>query len=533
MIRTSKLAACGLYLTLYLAADLAAASHLHGAIPIFPWNAAPAISFGFAVRFGKHWLPMVLAAPLLASLVDGTLLTAPLSVLGQCLAETAMSALAVYFLAGADRQRHDLLRLRGVFVFLAVAAGASAIASGICLLGTFFEHAPSFWTLATLGNERFLAYLVAILSVAPFFLVHKLPKPIWRIGIPLTGEVILQTGALVIIAWEVFGRFVNAEIHFFYLLFLPFAWIATRQGQLGASLALAGIYVAPVLTDLLFGHQDRMIVELQIRLGVLAVTSLLFGAMVAERRQAEARMMERQTELAHFQRLNVGWEMASALAHELNQPLTAAMNLSQAALRLLKAPTLDLEKTASVLGMSIDRIERVGQIIHGLRDFMRKGELTLSKISLADVVADALRLVQGEIKPAGIAMQTSGLLSLPPVLADKTQIVQVLVNLLRNAAQSLTLAKTAEPQIAISGRVDAGMIEISVADNGPGLAPDVLNRLFEPFVTTKPAGMGLGLSISKSILEAHEGRLWAENAALGGAIFRFTLPMAERETNDA
>jgi two-component system sensor kinase FixL len=163
--------------------------------------------------------------------------------------------------------------------------------------------------------------------------------------------------------------------------------------------------------------------------------------MVDERRRQETLMAERQLELAHFQRLNVGWEMASALAHELNQPLTAAMNLSQAALRFLTAPSPDLDKTASTLRLSIDRIERVGQIIHGLRDFMRKGELTLSRNLPADMATDALQLVQAEAKAAGISLQAAGLAALPPVLADKTQIVQVLVNLLRNAVQALSQAK--------------------------------------------------------------------------------------------
>jgi signal transduction histidine kinase len=529
MTAKRKLAFGAIYLGLYLTAHLASLPHQTGAALTLPWNAAPAFSFAFVARFGSRWLPLVLIAPLLAGALEGTIAGFAVDALLQALAETAMALFVLRFHRKPQGALHGLDSLRGVFLFLAVAAGAAAMAAAIRAGGDVMGESATLWSLPSLALHHFLSYTVAILSVAPLILVHNFPKRIAAIRLPLTGEIVLQLGALALIAWEVFGRFVNAEIHFFYLLFLPFAWIATRHGQTGASLALGAIFSAPVLTDLLFGHNDRMIVELQIRLGVLAVTSLLFGAMVDERRRQESLMAARQLELAHFQRLNVGWEMASALAHELNQPLTAAMNLSQAALRFLTAPSPDLDKTASTLRMSIDRIERVGQIIHGLRDFMRKGELTLTRILPADMTTDALQLVQGEAKAAGISLQTAGLYALPPVLADKTQIVQVLVNLLRNAVQALSQAKTPEPTIAVSGRLVQEGVEMTVSDNGPGLTPDVQDRLFEPFVTTKASGMGLGLSISKTILEAHEGRLWAERAPQGGAVFRFTLPLAQRD----
>ncbi|CAA6603228.1 putative Two-component sensor histidine kinase [Rhodospirillaceae bacterium LM-1] len=517
------------YLALYMTADMAAAAHLFADLLAHPWNAAPAISFAIAVRHGRKWLWFAFVAPLLAGLIDGGFLAAPLSAILRAAAETAGAALGVILLHPRNSALVcSLKRRRGVFRFLTAACAASALTSIILAIPPFLE--TNSIEPATL---LFLFHLVAILSIAPLVLVYDKSWRHVRFQALLTGEIILQTGALALIAWEVFGRFVNEEIHFFYLLFLPFAWIATRHGQIGAALALGAIYVAPVLTDLLFGHNDTMIVEMQIRLGVLAVTSLLFGAMTAERRDAEMRMLERQTELAHFQRLNVGWEMASALAHELNQPLTAAMNLTQAALRLLKTPSPDIERAANVMSMSVDRVERVGQIIHGLRDFMRKGELTLAANAMSDMADDAIRLVSAEANAAGVAILSSGMSALPEVMADKTQIVQVLINLLRNAIQSLTLSKTPHPQITVAGRIDIDMIEISVADSGPGMPNEVMDHLFEPFVTTKVAGMGLGLSISKSILEAHEGRLWAENAPTGGAIFRFTLPLAKRDLENA
>lgn len=520
-----------IYLALYQLADLASVGHDTSGLFTTPWNAAPALSIALILRYGWSWLPYVLISPLLAGLIEPDPQAAFWQMLIRAIAESLGGVICLLMLKGRSP---DLLQLRGVLRLLLAAGCAAALIAGTRSLEILLTVSPPFWQGLAMSGELWLAHLVAILSIVPAaLLLDRSMLRHWRLDLTATGEAILQAGALLLIAWEVFGRFVNAEIHFFYLLFLPFAWIAARHGQKGVALALGALYLAPVATDILFGHKDMMIVELQIRLGVLAVTSLLFGALVAERRQAAIRMQERQTELAHFQRLNVGWEMASALAHELNQPLTAAMNLTQAALRLLKAPNPDLERTAEVMGKSVDRIERVGQIIHGLRDFMRKGELTLSKIMPASIVEDALRLVSAEASAAGVTMAASGLTQLPPVMADRTQVVQVLVNLLRNAIQALASAKSANPQISVFGKTVEDMIEIAVADNGPGLAPEVMDRLFEPFVTTKASGMGLGLSISKSILEAHEGRLWAENAPSGGAIFRLTLPLAGRSADNA
>lgn len=518
------------YVLLYLMAELAALPHAPDGLPVLPWNAAPAISFALVVRLGWKWLPVVFVAPLLAEAAGCGFCGGPGAVLLRAAAETAACALASPLLR-TPRTGHDLERPRAVFVLFA-ASLLFAMLAALAMGGPVSWAGLGFWKAADVFAQVFLAHLVVVLAVAPLLIGFR-PPGRWPEGrfLPL-AEGLLQAAALAVIAWEVFGQFVNQELHFFYLLFLPFTWISTRHGQPGSVLALAAIYLAPVVSDRLFGHHEHAIVELQIRLLVLAVTSLLLGALVSERKLSGARMLARQAEITHFQRLNVGWEMASALAHELNQPLTSAMNYTQAALRLITSPTPDMDAVGRIMAKSVDQIERVGQTIHGLRDFMRKGELRLVVNSLGDVAEEALRLVQAEANAAGVSLRLAGLSALPPVMADKTQIVQVLVNLVRNSIQALAVTETRNATVIVSGRAVDGAVEVDVADNGPGLHPTVAARLFEPFVTTKEAGMGLGLSISKSILEAHEGRLWGENAPHGGAVFRFTLPLANKGNPD-
>ena len=204
---------------------------------------------------------------------------------------------------------------------------------------------PSEWEIALTSGRSFLSSATALIMVAPVLLMPALGRqePMRR---PLiSAETFLQSLALAVVSWEVFGRFVNEEIHFFYVLFLPLGWIATRHGQSGAVVAIAVVYLAPLISDWFVPHREQAIIELQIRLCVLGVTALLIGAMGSERRLTQERMLARQAELAHVQRLNVGWEMASALAHEINQPVTAAMNYTQAALRMISAPAPDLEQS--------------------------------------------------------------------------------------------------------------------------------------------------------------------------------------------
>jgi two-component system sensor kinase FixL len=220
-------------------------------------------------------------------------------------------------------------------------------------------------------------------------------------------------------------------------------------------------------------------------------------------------------------------EMASALAHELNQPLAAISNYMKGSRRLL-ADSADpnAAKIESALDRAAEQAQRAGQIIRRLRDFVSRGESEKRVGSLSKMIEEA-----GALGLAGAREQNVQLrFSLNPeadlVLADRVQIQQVLVNLFRNALEAMAQAPRRE-LVVTNTRVADDMIEVEVSDTGSGFQDDVIPNLFQTFFTTKEAGMGVGLSISRSIIEAHGGRMWAENNASGGANFRFTLPAAD------
>ena len=247
---------------------------------------------------------------------------------------------------------------------------------------------------------------------------------------------------------------------------------------------------------------------------------------LTEQQQTQARLQELQSELVHVSRLSAMGEMASALAHELNQPLAAISNYMKGSRRLLAGSgDPNAAKIENALDRAAEQAIRAGQIIRRLRDFVSRGESEKRVESLAKLIEEAGALGLAGAREQGVQLR----FSLDPahdlVLVDRVQIQQVLVNLFRNALEAMAHAPRRE-LTASNTRVADDMIEVEVSDTGSGFHDHVKPNLFQTFFTTKETGMGVGLSISRSIIEAHGGRMWAESNAAGGATFRFSLPAA-------
>jgi two-component system sensor kinase FixL len=256
---------------------------------------------------------------------------------------------------------------------------------------------------------------------------------------------------------------------------------------------------------------------------------------LTERQLTESRLQELQAELLHVSRLSDVGQMASALAHELNQPLAAIVNYVQATRRMLEASAAPpAPRILDTMDKAVAQAARAGDIIQHLRSFIRKGETERSTEDLSKMVEEATALGLVGAKEGGIKVQIDLSADSLPVFIDKVQIQQVVFNLIRNSVEALPESDVRELTVT-TRRADCGMALAAVADSGPGLAPAVAEQLFQPFVTTKEKGMGLGLSICRSIIEAHGGRLWATPNPERGVTFQFSIPMAvddESETED-
>ena len=250
---------------------------------------------------------------------------------------------------------------------------------------------------------------------------------------------------------------------------------------------------------------------------------------LTEHQLAEKRLQTLQSELLHVSRLSAMGEMAAALAHELNQPLTAIINWTQAARRLLDRPDEPVNpKALEFMEKAIGQANRAGQIIRRLRDFIGKGESEHRVEDVNQVVEEAAALALVGAQEHGVRATLELGAGLPPVLVDKVQIQQVIINLVRNALEAMATVER-RALVVSTGPLDDGTVEVRVADSGPGLAPEVLAQLFQPFVTTKEKGMGIGLSISRSIVDNHGGRLQATPNPGGGVVFSFALRAAEAD----
>jgi two-component system sensor histidine kinase DctS len=249
---------------------------------------------------------------------------------------------------------------------------------------------------------------------------------------------------------------------------------------------------------------------------------------VTERRRAEELARQQQEQLQFTSRLVTMGEMASTLAHELNQPLAAIASYNTGCLNLLAAGTFDPREIREALEKLGVQAQRAGRIIRRVHDFVRKSEPKRAPCSLAEIVDDCLGFVEAEARQRRVRL-VSDLPPLPPVLADRLMLEQVLLNLIRNGMDAMSATPIARRVLRISARRRADEVVISIADNGCGIAPEVRDKLFTAFFSTKPDGMGIGLSICRSIIEFHRGRLWVEDNATAagesGTIFTFTLPL--------
>lgn len=248
---------------------------------------------------------------------------------------------------------------------------------------------------------------------------------------------------------------------------------------------------------------------------------------VSSRKLLEQQDREHLDQLAHVTRLGLMGEMASGIAHEVNQPLAAISNYTQASMNLIAKPNLDLVKLVDILSKTQQQALRAGKIIHRMRNFVKSHTLYRSAINLNDLIHDALDLCMPELKQNNISFKFELETDLPPVYVDKIQIEQVLINLIRNSVNAMQKQLlTQKPQLTIEAfLIDSNKIQVRVKDNGHGIEHDQQQNILTPFFTTKADGMGMGLSISRSIVEAHEGSLHFNSLPGKGTTFYFTLPI--------
>jgi two-component system, LuxR family, sensor kinase FixL len=518
-----------LYLFGYVLLEAVSYVHPFGAFGITPWNPSTGLSFVLVLLFGRRTLPLLFAAPPLAAIIVRGLwgpvwLTA-------CEALVVGGGYAVTLrLLLIPRLRFDpsLASLRDLSILMGAAVASSAIvATAYVGLLTFAELMPSV-DFRTAALRYWVGDMIGIAVVAPFGLLaltrERLVKLDWRAAAQVFA-VALALGAAAASA-------LNHQLQLFYLLFLPITWVAVSTGLEGVSVALVATQIG-LFVALQFASERMIdITDLQARMFVLAVTGLVAGTLVTERRRAEEELRQNQAAVARLSRLGSMGELAAAIAHEVNQPLSAAGTYARLVRESLASETLSDPAIIEVAGKTVAQVERAAAVIRRLRALVRLGRSDMTAISLSKIVQEALDLV-GPVLERGaidIDIQLEG--DLPPVLADRIQIEQVLVNLLRNSAEAITGSACVQKQILLQAKkIDSLRMEVRVCDSGPGFPEDFRGAIPPIFASNKADGLGVGLSLCRSIAEVHGGTLRVESSE-GGAIVSFTLPFAEGPGND-
>jgi signal transduction histidine kinase len=265
--------------------------------------------------------------------------------------------------------------------------------------------------------------------------------------------------------------------------------------------------------------------------GALLFQGLLIAGLLVTwrgRLAAERRARENLVVVAHMNRVGAIGELAGSFAHELNSPLGAVLNNAQAARRFLAQAPVQADEVTACLDDIVGDARRAGEVVRRMRGVLRREDVRQVPVDVAAVIRDAVRLVEAEARDRGVELTFEVDGGLPPLSGDDVQLVQVVLNLVMNAIDALRLAPPERRRIAVHAAAARSGVEIRVADTGPGIPPDQVERIFEPFVTTKPGGLGLGLAISRSIVEAHGGAIAARPVPEGGTEFLVHLP-ADRE----
>ena len=507
----------------YVALDWASYIHpLHG-FNITPWNPAPAIGLYFLLQYGRNALLPLALAILMADLWVRNLPAA----LPVALALSALLTLGYWAIAELLRRR---LTSRHIFDDRrALVEWALIVAFGTLLNSAAYVTVLCLGRLIPLdaGVAAFIRYWigegVGVLVSMPilWMLLDELRRAQLRAAIAgwESAAYLLST---VVALWVAFGVGAGADFRYFYVLFLPVVWAAARGGLAGAVLSAAVLQVGIIISVQWLGMAAVTILEIQALAAVLALVGFFIGVVVDEQQRVSA-------ELRQTLRLAAAGEMAGALAHELNQPLTALSAFGMACEDML-AQGESGERLRQTIHRMVAESFRAADVVRRLRDFFRTGSTQLEAFGVDELVDSALQPFMQKAPGLGVEM-TVALSSSATLLADRLQLEVVLRNLLANAFDAVAGQGAGQRRVWLSVDADGpGRIRLMVEDSGPGFSAADAGRVFEAFHSSKASGLGLGLLISRAIVEAHGGSLHAEVAAHG--IVKLLLPLEGRNKND-
>lgn len=514
------------YLAAYVALDWISFVHPLSVSGITPWNPHIGLSFALIILFGREFAPWLFVAPFLgAVLVRQLSLPLPVDLLVVVIMGAGYYPAAVALVSRRVGFDPTLSNRRSLLVLLAVAGVSIATVAVIhaSILIAFNVIPAGLFLRAT--AQAFVGDFIGLAIVTPFLLIVFTRKalPTW------SREYIVLAALTCLSIWLVFALLDSFRFQFFYIFFIPVIWMAVRFGLEGVTTGLVLTQIGLIAAIHFFEQSSVNVVAYQALMVVLALTGLSIGVVVNEQLHSQRQIRLQQEALNRALRISTMGEFAATVAHEINQPLTAIANYVRLAQRASEARPLDTGTVKEAAGSAAEQVDRAAAVVRKLRDFIQLGRMEQTPLRFYHLVEEAHVLCRPELERYGVGFFSEIARDLPLIKADGLQIQQVLVNLLRNSAEAIGKAGRHDGRIIVrASRGGSGDVVIEIVDNGPGFDVEIAGQPITPFATTKEDGLGLGLALVRSIVEAHKGRLRISSGPRGATVI-FTLPQALKE----
>jgi two-component system, LuxR family, sensor kinase FixL len=491
-----------------------------------PWNPPPAASLALLVIKGLRFAPSLFVAAVSADVVivgcppfqpSATVIMDAVIAVGY----TCVAA-ALRRFAHADQGFPRVADI--VCLFVITGCGSFAIASLVACALVIMAALPPALLLPSLWHFL-IGDLTGIVGLLPALLTVRQAWERWK-ELPPTARALdigLYAFGVAFALLMIFGMARSEELPFFYLLLLPVVWIGVRHGLAWCTMAILIEQLALIATIIIVGYPRADFLDYQIVSLAIAATGLVLGAVVTERQRAELYVRQQQAELYRAARLTTAGALGAAVIHEISQPLATLATYAHVCRRIMSVRPADFGLLDRTLAKAESETRRAGEIVERLRNFLSKSETKWSQVNPKDMARDVVAVLGDLARSLGVIVRINTQ-PVPQVAADRVQIGQVMVNLIRNAIEAASESESAEKSVLIHLRSVDGEVEVAVEDNGRGVRPELAERLFTPFGTSKQRGMGLGLSLSREIVKAHGGRLWWDSTVTVGARFVLRLP---------
>jgi signal transduction histidine kinase len=492
----------------------------------YSWNPNSGASIAFTLIFGRRIIPFIFIAPTLDDLIDDFTIRQLSFPLPFELAEGALigsfyGAAALFLLHPKQRFDPTLQSMSSLFLLTATIAVTTApvaagyvgmmVAFGLLPAADFVGAALSYWVGDTIGT----------MVLTPFALV------LWtrRYAVWMSTETLLQLVAIMAALMLVYAYWTAQHLQLVYVIFVPIVWMAVRTGIEGVCLGVLAVQLGFILGFHAFPEQISEMPKVQALMLVLALTGLFAGVLVTERRRTEAELRLHQESLARLARLGSVGELAAAVAHELNQPLMAAGTYTRLVDDAIRTGNAEDRTVAETAAKAVAQVERAAAVVRRLRALVRLDRTNRVACRVDHIIRETIDLCRPDLERLTVTVHAAIAADLPPVMVDMLQIEQALLNLMRNSMEAIGDAGRGAIFIEAS-LAGVEFVELRVRDTGPGFPPDLAANPFLPFSSTKKEGLGIGLPLCRSIIEAHGGRIWLDTNATGAA-FHLTLPVAE------